>query len=146
LSFVHVCTADVQIVALPAVHSVYVCYWLRSRTQWPRLLRHELSSFARTLGSCVRIPLKAWMSVLCAFILCLCCSVCRYRFCDGLIPRPRSPTDYIWDQGTEKRPTLKKGCRAIIIIILIIIIWLQMKHQRLIKLALCVLLCRHYSY
>jgi hypothetical protein len=34
------------------------------RSQWP-------------LGSRVRIPLKAWMSVLCAFILCLCCCVCR---------------------------------------------------------------------
>jgi hypothetical protein len=31
------------------------------------------------------------MSVLCAFILCLCCSVCRWRACDGLISRPRSP-------------------------------------------------------
>jgi hypothetical protein len=28
-----------------------------------------------------------------AFILCLCCLVCRQRPCDGLIPRPRSPTD-----------------------------------------------------
>jgi hypothetical protein len=50
------------------------------------------SSAARTLGLWVRIPLKAWMS---AFILCLCCSVCRYRFCDELVPRPRSPTDYL---------------------------------------------------
>jgi hypothetical protein len=40
-------------------------------TQWPRGLRHELSSVARTLGSWVRIQLKAWMSVLCAFILCV---------------------------------------------------------------------------
>jgi hypothetical protein len=30
---------------------------------WPRGLRHELSSFARTLGSWFRIPLDAWMSV-----------------------------------------------------------------------------------
>jgi hypothetical protein len=44
------------------------------RSQWPRGLRHELSSLARTLGSWVRIPLKIWMSV-CAFILCLCCPV-----------------------------------------------------------------------
>jgi hypothetical protein len=29
----------------------------------PRGLRHELSSLARTLGSWVRIPLEAWMSV-----------------------------------------------------------------------------------
>jgi hypothetical protein len=47
------------------------------RTQWPQGLRHELFSLARMLESWVRIPLKAWMSVLCAFILCLCCSVCR---------------------------------------------------------------------
>jgi hypothetical protein len=47
------------------------------RSQRPRGLRHELPSLTRTLGSWVRIPLEAWMSVLCAFILCLCCSVCR---------------------------------------------------------------------
>jgi hypothetical protein len=45
--------------------------------QWPRGLRHELSSLARTLGSWVRFPLKAWMSVICACILCLCLSLFR---------------------------------------------------------------------
>jgi hypothetical protein len=44
---------------------------------WPRDLRHELSSLARMLGSWVRIPLKAVMFVLCPFILCLCCFMCR---------------------------------------------------------------------
>jgi hypothetical protein len=44
--------------------------------QWPRGLRHELTSLARTLGSWGRIPLREWMSV-CAFILYLYCSVCR---------------------------------------------------------------------
>jgi hypothetical protein len=44
------------------------------------------------LGSWVRIPLKAWMS-LCTFILCLCCPVCRQRPCGGLVTRPRSPTN-----------------------------------------------------
>jgi hypothetical protein len=40
------------------------------------------------LGSWVRIPLKAWMFVR----VFLCCVVlCRYRPCDGLITRPRSP-------------------------------------------------------
>jgi hypothetical protein len=40
--------------------------------QWPRCLRHELSSLARTLGSGLRIPLKAWMSVLvCLFCVCV---------------------------------------------------------------------------
>jgi hypothetical protein len=33
------------------------------RSQWPFGLRHELSSLARTLGSLVRIPLKASMFV-----------------------------------------------------------------------------------
>jgi hypothetical protein len=33
------------------------------QSQWSRGLRHELSSLARTLGSWVRIPLKASMSV-----------------------------------------------------------------------------------
>jgi hypothetical protein len=34
-----------------------------SRSQWPRGLRHELSSLARTLGSWVGIPFRACMSV-----------------------------------------------------------------------------------
>jgi hypothetical protein len=39
-----------------------VYYIQISRSQWPRGVRHELSSFARTLGSWVRIPVEAWMS------------------------------------------------------------------------------------
>jgi hypothetical protein len=46
------------------------------RSWWARGLRHEPSSFARTLGSWVQIPLKACMSVY-AVILCLYCLVCR---------------------------------------------------------------------
>jgi hypothetical protein len=38
-------------------------YKLNCRSQWPRGLRHKLSSPAQTPGSWVRIPLKAWMSV-----------------------------------------------------------------------------------
>jgi hypothetical protein len=34
--------------------------WI-SRSQWPRCLRNELSSLARTLGSWVPISLKAWI-------------------------------------------------------------------------------------
>jgi hypothetical protein len=64
------------------------------RSLWPRGLRHQQSSLARKLGSWVRIQLKAWMSV-CAFILRLCCPVCRQRPCDGLIPCPRSPTNCV---------------------------------------------------
>jgi hypothetical protein len=33
------------------------------RSQWPRGIRHALSSLARKLGSWVRNPLKTWMSV-----------------------------------------------------------------------------------
>jgi hypothetical protein len=38
------------------------------RSQWPHGLSHQMSLIVRTLGSWVRIPLKAWMSVS-AFIL-----------------------------------------------------------------------------
>jgi hypothetical protein len=40
-----------------------VVFWIMSRPQWPRGLRHEISSPAWTLGSWVRIPLEAWMFV-----------------------------------------------------------------------------------
>jgi hypothetical protein len=40
------------------------------QSQWPSGLRHELSSFARTLGSSVRIPLKEWMSM-CVYSVCV---------------------------------------------------------------------------
>jgi hypothetical protein len=38
-------------------------HYTTGRLQWPRGLRHEMSSPARTLGSWIRIPLKAWMFV-----------------------------------------------------------------------------------
>jgi hypothetical protein len=38
-------------------------------SQWPHGLRHEMSSPDQTLGSWVRIPLEAWMSV-CVFSVC----------------------------------------------------------------------------
>jgi hypothetical protein len=46
------------------------------------------SSPARRLGSWVRIPFHAWRSV-CVYF------VCKYRPCEGLIPCPKSPTDYV---------------------------------------------------
>jgi hypothetical protein len=45
-------------------------YELPRRSQWPRSLRYEPSSPARTLGSWVRIPLEAWMSV-CVYSVCI---------------------------------------------------------------------------
>jgi hypothetical protein len=38
-----------------------------SRSQWPRGLRHELSSLARTLGSLVRILLKSIDICVCVY-------------------------------------------------------------------------------
>jgi hypothetical protein len=45
-------------------------------TPQPRGLRHELSSLARTLGSWVRIPLKAWMFGVCMRLFCVCVALC----------------------------------------------------------------------
>jgi hypothetical protein len=55
-------------------HGFMLDEYYKCPSQWPRGLRHEPSSPARTLGSCVRIPLDH--GCLCAFILYL-CSVCR---------------------------------------------------------------------
>jgi hypothetical protein len=42
---------------------LYSSIRLNCRPQWPRSVRHEPCSPARTLGSCVRIPFEIWMSV-----------------------------------------------------------------------------------
>jgi hypothetical protein len=84
-----------------------------SRSQWLRGLRHELSSLARTLGSWVRIPLKAWMSM-CAFILCLlsCVLVAALRRADLSCKSPTvcAKKDY---ETEEEARAQQKGCRAI---------------------------------
>jgi hypothetical protein len=53
------------------------------------VLRHELSSPARTLGSWVRIPHEAWRSVRVSSVFVLSC-VGR-GLATGLVTRPRSP-------------------------------------------------------
>jgi hypothetical protein len=76
LSFFLVCCAYSSILMMEAIYSfdtsadLRLLYWTNlmfvssvHRSQWPRGLGHELSSLARTLGSRVRIPLEAWMSV-----------------------------------------------------------------------------------
>jgi hypothetical protein len=78
----------------------------RSRSQWPRGLRHELSSPAQTLGSWVRTPLEAWMSacVYSVFVL-FCMQVAALRRAD---PGPRNPTDCVKDQETEKATNVQQ--------------------------------------
>jgi hypothetical protein len=57
----------------------------------PRGLRHEMSSPAQTLGSWVRIPLEALMSVRVSSVFVLSCV--GSGFGTGLIIRPRSHTN-----------------------------------------------------
>jgi hypothetical protein len=62
-------------------------------------MRHELSSPARTLGSWVRIPLEARMSVCIYSVFALfCVQVAALRQAD---PHQRRPIDCVKDQGTE---------------------------------------------
>jgi hypothetical protein len=58
-------------------------YPIRRRTQWPRGLRHKLSSPPRTMGSRVPIPLEAWMSACVYSIFVLSCvQVAALRWAD----------------------------------------------------------------
>jgi hypothetical protein len=88
------------------------------RSQWPRRLRHELSSLARMLGSWVQIPLEAWMSVfLYSVFLLFCVQVATLRRTD-----PPSKESYRLCIGLRKwkcgqGPKKKKGCRAVDILI-----------------------------
>jgi hypothetical protein len=77
------------------------------RSQWPRCLRHELSSPARTLGSWFESHSSYWY--LCVFILRFCCPVCTQRASDGLIPCLRSLTDYIKIKNWKSCQSLTKG-------------------------------------
>jgi hypothetical protein len=58
------------------------------RSQWPRSLRHELSSSVRTLGSWVRMQLKAWVSAFILFVLsCVCSGLATgWSSVQGVIP------------------------------------------------------------
>jgi hypothetical protein len=67
-------------------------------SQGPRGPRHELSSPAKTLGSWVRIPLEAWVSLCVYSVLVLSCvQVVAFRRAG---PHPRSPADK--NKKTEK--------------------------------------------
>jgi hypothetical protein len=74
--------------------------------QWLRSLRHKLSSSAETLGSWVRIPLEAWMSVYVYSVFVLSCvQVAALQRADPWL-RKRSR-----NSKSGQSPT--KGCRAI---------------------------------
>jgi hypothetical protein len=47
---------------------IYVSIHSDCRSWWARGVRRGLSSLTRTMGSWVRIPLKAWMSVCVCFV------------------------------------------------------------------------------
>jgi hypothetical protein len=107
-----------QLLFRPSCSNFSFCIPFLSRSQWPRGVKHELSSFARNFGSWFRIPLNAWMSILYAFILCVGREALRRsdhpsKECYWLFKRSRN-----WK--SSQGPT--KGRRAIIIIIIIKII------------------------
>jgi hypothetical protein len=78
------------------------------RPQWPRVLRHELSSVSQTLGSWVQIPREVWKSV---GVYSVCVVLCvGSGLCDGLIHRPRSTTVCVKKiRKLKKRSGPKKG-------------------------------------
>jgi hypothetical protein len=77
---------------LPCVRILFVCVLFRL-SQWQCCL--NLLRPVEHWGHGFESPSRH--GCLCVFILCLCCSVCRHRPCDELIPRPRSPTNCVQD-------------------------------------------------
>jgi hypothetical protein len=97
----------VNIIMLDLVHFMeYMWYIQRSKSYLLSYLRfvgcqYTITVVAHFKAICLP-PFERWdrgfeshsgHGCLCAFILCLCCPVCRQRPCLGLIPRPRSPAD-----------------------------------------------------
>jgi hypothetical protein len=88
---------------------------LSLRSQWPRDLRHELSSLARTLVSWVRIPSRH--GCLSAFILCV-----VLRVGSGLATRwspVQGVLSTVYGLRNWKNGQGQKGCRAILRVITI---------------------------
>jgi hypothetical protein len=88
---------------------ILLCRRTYSRPQWSRCLRHELSSFARKLGSWVRIPLKAWMFGVCMRLFCVCVVLCLgsglamgWSLVQGVLPSVKKwLRNWIRGQGPE---------------------------------------------
>jgi hypothetical protein len=76
------------------------------RSQWPRGLRHWLSSPARTLGPWIRIPFEAWMSVCIYSVFMLSCvQVAALRWAD---PPPMESYRLCTGLRTEKAARAKQ--------------------------------------
>jgi hypothetical protein len=80
------------------------------RSWWPRCLRHEPSSPARTLRSWVRIPLKAWMLV-CVYFVCVALCTGRGLASDWSPVQGVLPTVYRIKK-LKRGQGPRKGCRA----------------------------------
>jgi hypothetical protein len=67
-------------------------------------VRHELSSLALTLGSWVRIPLRAWMFGVCMLSFCVCVVLCLGRslatswsLVQGVVPSVKNDYGIEWE-------------------------------------------------
>jgi hypothetical protein len=81
------------------------------RSQWPRGLRHELSSPAQTPGSWVQIPLEAWTFVyFCSVFVLSCVGSAALRRTD--FPPKESYRLSIWLKNLKHRPRFIVDCSA----------------------------------
>jgi hypothetical protein len=74
--------------------------YFAGRSQWPRGLRHELSSLARKLGPWVRILLKAWMFVWVYSVFVLSCG--------GADPPSKESYRLTWNYETEVKQSVSR--------------------------------------
>jgi hypothetical protein len=113
-------------VSITQAHSIIFCHYVTlpsasicvypllfndSRSQWPRDIRHEMFSSARTLGTWVRIPLKG-MGI-CLLLFCVCVVLCvGSSLALGWSPVQRVlPTVYRIKKLKKRPGSNKKDCR-----------------------------------
>jgi hypothetical protein len=63
------------------IYEIHIHFWLVNLRRAGHSSRavYELSSLARTLGSWVRIPLRAWIFGVCMCSFCVCVALCLGR-------------------------------------------------------------------